>query len=122
MSNVYFKSSGGCDKELKAEQMATEPLYLEGGSRRGTPHNHQLTNRIRGGHDICGTHTGSMWLQDTQKTHNILLTAHITWRETRNPRGSNEAALLSPESFSLLKPNLTRYGGSLLYIIPPKFL
>lgn len=30
MSNVYFKSSGGCDKELKAEQMATEPLYLEG--------------------------------------------------------------------------------------------
>lgn len=66
MSNVYFKSSGGCDKELKAEQMATEPLYLEGGSRRRTPHNHQLTNRIRVSHDIYGTHTGSMWLGHTE--------------------------------------------------------
>lgn len=100
MSNVYFKSSGGCDKELKAEQMATEPLYL-GGQQEEHLTAYQLTNRIRVAMTSCGTHTGSMWLQDTQKTHNILLTAHITWRETRNPRGSNEAALLSPRELFL---------------------
>ena len=62
-----FRSSGSCEKELKAEQMATE-----GDTSRPT------ANRNGGRHEVFETRVGTAWQEDTEKIRNIhwQLTSH----------------------------------------------